>query len=80
MARGSWQKAWESNILSPMLMVGAGLLAGYVLLFRLVAGRALRFDDFPTMRKLAWIVPAVLVALAWLSNLFGYFEAIKSWR
>jgi hypothetical protein len=69
MARGLLKPAWESNILSPMMMAGAGLLAGYVLLFRFAAARVLRFDNAHAIRKAAWFAAALLVALSWLANL-----------
>ncbi len=69
LARGNISESWRSNILSPILMLGATFLAGYALLFRLIGCRAIALRLSARLRVSAWIVAASLVVASWVANL-----------
>ncbi len=69
LVRGHWREAWESNILSPLLMIGSLIVGGYVLAFRLAAARTLAIDMEPRMRRIVWVAILALIVASWGMNL-----------
>ena len=70
LARGQWRQAWDSNVLSPVLMIGALAFGVYVVAFRLSAGLAVVWDGDTGTRRLLWFGILGLVAVSWGFNLF----------
>ena len=68
-SRGYWREAWNCNILSPVLMISALMVAGYALIFRLLAGRAVELELTPALRRCLQLGAAILLAAAWITNL-----------
>jgi len=68
-ARGYWREAWNCNILSPILMISALMVAGYALIFRLLAGRAVELELTPAVRRRLQLGAGILLAVAWIANL-----------
>jgi hypothetical protein len=66
--------AWETNILSPVLMIGALALGIYVVVFRLAAGRTLVLEPEAGSRRLFWLGILGLVAASWGFNLLRAFS------
>jgi hypothetical protein len=74
MARGHWLQAWDSNVLSPVLMAGALAFGIYVLVVRFAAGRTLVLEPETCARRLLWLGSLGLVAASWGINLFRAFS------
>ncbi len=73
MARGHWRQAWDSNILSPVFMIGVLTFGVYVAIFRLAAGRTLAWEPESGIRRLLWLCILGLVAASWGFNLVRAF-------
>ncbi len=70
---GRWGDAWNSNILSPVLVFCLAVTFIYTLVFRLLAGRAIDLELTAGMRRLAWASAATVIAGSWLVNLLRAF-------
>jgi hypothetical protein len=66
--RGAWVKAWDSNILSPVLVSFAIAMAAYTLLIRLAAARDLRMT-VSGPKDWQWVLLGTLIAVSWTVNL-----------
>ncbi len=72
LAHGDLRAAWNSNILSPILMLGSLVLGGYVFAFRILAGRAIDLSPGTGAKRTFWILAASLAAASWIINFFRY--------
>lgn len=67
---GAYAGAWQANILSPPVTAALGLIAGYLILFRFVAGLEVRFaGPFPRRRTL-WLLVFAAILVSWAVNLW----------
>ena len=69
LARLQWREAWNSNILSPVLLLSSAALAIYTLLSRLLAGYAVEWDLSARARRRIWFAVGLLVLLSGIVNL-----------
>jgi len=72
LAQGDLRAAWNSNVLSPILMLGSLVLGGYVFAFRIVAGRAIAPSPGTGATRTFWILAGSLAGASWIINLFRY--------
>ncbi len=70
MLNGEVGRAWRANILSPAAAALLGIVAAYLLVFWVLAGRRLRVEaPFPRSRTL-WYLAAAAIGASWAVNLW----------
>ncbi len=67
LSRWQWREAWNSNVLSPLMLLLSVVLAVYTLLMRFLAGYAVEWSARDRGR--IWFATGLLVVLSWAVNL-----------
>ena len=73
LARGEWHAAWQSNILSPVLLTLSVVWGIYTVAGRILAGRAMNLESGGKVRRVIWLTAGLLTAASWSVNLFRRF-------
>ncbi len=73
LARLQWREAWNSNVLSPVLLFLSAALGAYTILMRLFAGYAVRWHPSECERRRMWLAAVAMVVMSWLVNLLRAF-------
>lgn len=72
LARGHWQEAWQSNILSPILMMATLVLGTYALAIRMVGARTVNLNVGATAQRTFWFLAGAAAGASWIINLHRY--------